>query len=109
MSSGASLETPRDPNTCLQYVIITYEFMPHSIRVDGIRYLHDKSNISRNCIKQLFRISASDDIVVNVADKNLGLCVNDISWYIQEYSRHIALNYLYMHLYLVLVKTLKSQ
>ena len=73
MSSGASLETPRDPNTCLQYVIMTYEFMPQSIREDNIRYLHDKSYISRNCIKQLFRISASDDIVVSVADKNLGL------------------------------------
>ena len=59
-------------------------------RIDGIRYLHGNSNISRNCMKQLLHISASDDIVINIADKNLGLCINDISWYIQEYSRHIS-------------------
>ena len=83
----------------------TYEFMPQSIHVDCIRYLHDQSNISRYFIYQLLPLSASDDIVVNVADKKLGLCVNDISLYIQD----LALNYLYMHLYLVSVKTLKSQ
>lgn len=58
--------------------------------IDGIRYLHGNSNISRNCMKQLLHISASDDIVINIADKNLGLCINDISWYIQEYFRHIS-------------------
>ena len=72
------------------YSMRTYEFMQQCLHVDGIRYLHGNSNISRNCMKQLLHISASDDIVINIADKNLGLCINDISWYIQEYFRHIS-------------------
>ena len=81
---------PNISNSCLQYVMNTYEFMQQCLHVDGIRYLHGNSNISHNCMKQLLRISASDDIVINIADKNLGLCIDDISWYIQEYSRHIS-------------------
>ena len=68
----------------------TYESMKKCIQVDNIRYLNGRSNSSRNCIKHLLQISSSDDIIINIADKNLGLCINDVSWYVHEYSRHLS-------------------
>ena len=59
----------------------TYEFMKQCIHIDNIRYLNGRPNISRNCIKHLLQISSSNDVIINIADKNLGLCINDVSWY----------------------------
>ena len=67
-----------------------YEFMKQCIQVDTIRYLNGRSNISRNCVQHLLQISSSDDIIINIADKNLALCINDVSWYVHEYSRHLS-------------------
>ena len=67
-----------------------YEFMKQCIQVDNIRYLNGRSNSSRNCIQHLLQISSSDDIIINIADKTLALCINDVSWYVHEYSRHLS-------------------
>ena len=64
--------------------------MKQCIHIDNIRYLNGRPNISRNCIKHLLQISSSNDVIINIADKNLGLCINDVSWYVHEYSRHLS-------------------
>ena len=64
----------------------TYESMKQCIHVDNIRYLNGRSNSSRNCILHLLQISSSDDIIINIADKTLALCINDVSWYVHEYQ-----------------------
>ena len=63
----------------------TYESMKKCIHVDNIRHLNGRSNSSRTCIQHLLQISSSDDIIISIADKNLCLCINDVSWYVHEY------------------------
>ena len=38
-------------------------------------------------IKQLAK---DNDILINIADKNLGFCINHTEWYMNEYQRQLA-------------------
>lgn len=65
---------------------------------DDIRFLHNKPNIYQHRLKILYNAAKSNQIVFNIADKNLGLCINDTTWYMDEYSRHLSDTHTYQEL-----------
>ena len=54
--------------------------------------IQDKSlsNTSEADLVKIDSIADSNDIIVNIADKNLGFSVNHIEWYINEYNRQLS-------------------
>ena len=43
-----------------------------------------------DALKELRRINNKDEIVINVADKNLGFVINNTSWYVHELNRQLS-------------------
>lgn len=85
-------------NHCRNYLINTIEFMQQCLYEDDIRFIHNKPNISQHSLKLLYNAAKSNHIVFNIADKNLWLCINDTTWYMDEYSRHLSDTHTYQEL-----------
>lgn len=87
-------------NRFRNYVINTIEFMHHCLYEDKIRFIHNKPNtsISQHSLKLLYDAAKSNHIVFNTAEKKPGLCINDTSKYMNEYSRHLADTHTYQEL-----------
>ena len=53
------------------------------------------NNINQNDIQTIKDLTNKKDIIVNVADKNLGFSINHVTWYTNEYKRQLADNVVY--------------
>ena len=47
-------------------------------------------NLISEIMKELVQLSNRKDIVINIADKNMGFIINNTTWYIQELSRQLS-------------------
>lgn len=72
--------------------------MHHCLYEDKIRFILNKPNISQQGLKLLYDAAKPNHIVFNTAGKKPGLCINDTSKYMNEYSRHLADTHTYQEL-----------
>ena len=49
-------------------------------------------NVTIEDIKSIQTLAKNNDIIIRISDKNMGLCINNTSWYINEYYRQINCN-----------------
>ena len=47
-------------------------------------------NVSQKVLDKTIHLSNLDDVILNTADKNLGLCINSTRWYNNEYIRQLS-------------------
>ena len=48
------------------------------------------NNINHNDIQTIKDLTNNKDIIVNVADKNLGFSINHVAWFTNEYNRQLG-------------------
>jgi len=61
---------------------------------------HELQNVQYTTLDQISALANDDKIIINVADKNLGFCINSTRWYSQEYDRQLSNALVYTPIYL---------
>ena len=103
-----NLHHPNFNNSSRDYIINVldkckeYEDMPF---IDGIR----NSNITDLDHKRIKSLAQNPNIIINTADKNLGISINSTGWYVQEYVRQLNDTRLYKHMAYENIEKIKNE
>ena len=90
---------------------INNSVLNNDTRVQSIQALEEIINISENkatntnqiddisdTLNSLIKLSNRIDIVINIADKNIGFVINNTTWYVKELHRQLSDKYTYIEI-----------
>lgn len=96
MALKLNLNHPNINTSNLSYVLDVLDKRERFYTVNTEHPNNNNNNYTQlQHIKRIHNLAKRPDIIVNVADKNLGFCINSTKWYVQEYDRQLSDNNVY--------------
>ena len=79
----------QNPNLSIETKTLGWEFLFEMENHNIDNTVHLKQFISKSTMSKVKDLARRNDVIVNIADKNLGLTINNTDWYVKEYQRQL--------------------